>query len=171
MSMTRKQEERLLTKEENELVARSHQPVLMRLPDEEVANIEKLLRERRDRAQALANKARREMRGKKKATSPPRDDAGSRLKAAALAGAVQRINKERKRRQVNAAREEMIANARRALEMRQVSADESSHPVSRTAGKGMKRIQNKRAPRIGSPMEAGRVSQFVKNAQAKRDAR
>jgi hypothetical protein len=171
MSMTRKQEERLLTTDENDLVAQSHQPALSELPDDEVAKIEKLLRERRDRAQALANKARREMRGKKRSASPPSDDTGSKLKAAALAAAVQRVNKERSRRRVNAAREEMIANARRALELRQASGEAASRPGSRTAGKGMKRIQNKRAERLGSPMEAGRVSQFVKTSQAKRDSR
>lgn len=170
MALTRKQEERLLTAEENELVGATHQPALSALPDEEVAKIEKLLRERRDRAQALANRARREMRGKKRVASPPSDDTGSRLKAAALAAAVQRLNKERGRRRTAAARLELIANAHRARALKE-AAGEPSRPASRTARKGMKRIQNLRADRIGSPMEAGRVSQFVRDAQARRDSR
>lgn len=171
MAINRKQEERLLTNDENELVGMTRQAALSVLPDEEIAKIARLLRERRDRAQSLANRARREMRGKKKVASPPSDDTGSRLKAAALSAAVQRVNKERARRAVKNAREALIANAQRALELKEGAGAGSSGPKSRTARKGMKRIQNKRADRIGSPMEAGRVSQFVKDAQAKRDSR
>jgi len=171
MAMTRKDEERLLTSDENTLVAQSHQPELGALPDHELANIEKLLRERRDRAQSLANKARREMRGKKPAASPPRDDTGSRLKAAALAAAVRRINKERERRRVRTAREELIANAERAFSLKTQSARPDRPSPGRTAGRGMRKVENQRADRIGSAMEAGRVSQFVKNAQAGRDSR
>jgi hypothetical protein len=42
---------------------------------------------------------------------------------------------------------------------------------TRTAHEGMRVIEKTRIRRIGSAREAGRVSQFVRNAQAKRDAR
>lgn len=106
MSLTKKAELRIFSKEEVELVAQSHQPALGMLPDSEVMKIRSLLRERRDRAQTLARQQKREMRGKASASNPAKDNTGTQLKACALASAVARVNKEVTRRQADAARDE-----------------------------------------------------------------
>ncbi len=103
MTLTRKQEERLLSADERELVTRTHQPELRDLPDVELATLRKLLRDHRDRAKDIARQQRREMRGKSapRGASPATANAGSRMKASLLAQAVKRLNKETARRGPN----------------------------------------------------------------------
>ena len=103
MALSRKEEARALDAEEARLVERSHHPTLQTLPDGEVGDLLKLLRERRDRAQRLAAQQRRELRGKgaPRGASPAKGDTGSRLKAAALAAAGRRLNAERTRRRAD----------------------------------------------------------------------
>ncbi|NEU35554.1 hypothetical protein GN156_33400, partial [bacterium LRH843] len=43
------------------------------------------------------------------------------------------------------------------------------HPTDDSADKGMRKIENPEVEKITDPREIGRVSQFVKNAQARRD--
>ncbi len=171
MTLTRKQEERYLSQDERDLVARSHQPEIAALSDEDLAGLRKLLRERRDRATGIARRQRRELRGKAgaKGAAPARDDAGSKLKQSLLAQAMKRLNSEATRRRKKAARSELAANMRRALAMKQAAA-KPSRPKSRTAGKGMKSSPSRKAEQIADPREAGRVSQFVKQGQARRDS-
>lgn len=170
MAFTRKDEDRVLSAEERDLVAQTHHPEVAALPDDELANLRKLVRERRDRAIAIARHQRREMRGKVDAKGAARvtGDAGSRLKASVLAQAVKRLNNEAARRQRKAARVRLVANMRRALDMKRRAA-EPSHPQSRTAHQGMKSKPSRKAEQIADPREIGRVSQFVKDAQARRD--
>jgi hypothetical protein len=65
----------------------------------------KRVRERRDRAQALARQQRRELRGKAapKGATPTTGDAGAKLKHEVLAKAVRRLNTEHERRRQMAA--------------------------------------------------------------------
>ena len=170
MSTARRNEERLLSADERELVERSHHPALAALSDSELADLAKLLRERRDRAGDIARRQRREMRGKARArgAQPAADDTGTRLKAGVLAQAMKRLNAEAARRKRKSAHAEMADGMRRALAMKQAAA-RPKRPSSRTAGKGMKSNPSARREQIADPREAGRVSQFVKNAQARRD--
>jgi len=64
MAISRKEEERALNVEERLLVEESRHPGLQKLADAELANLVKLGREQRDKAQTEANRRRREMRGK-----------------------------------------------------------------------------------------------------------
>ncbi|GAB5469450.1 MAG: hypothetical protein Kilf2KO_24800 [Rhodospirillales bacterium] len=168
----RKTDDRALDDEERELVAATFHPAVQELSDAELGKLVGLLRARRDRAQSLARQRRREMRGK----APPRggeasrEDAGSKLKAEVLGGAMRRLNSEVARRKTMKARVALIANQQRALELAEAAKQGHETFNSRTAHDGMRAKPNRRGGRIGSAMEAGRVSQFVKTAQAKRDS-
>ncbi len=170
MTLARKVEERSLSAEERELVVQTHQPGIAALPDDELAKLRKLVRERRDRAMDISRHQRREMRGKAapRGTVPAADNSGSRLKVSLLAQAMKRLNKEAARRSRLAARAELVDNMRRALAMKQ-AAGLPPRPVSRTARKGMTSKPSRRAEQITDPREVGRVSQFVKQGQARRD--
>jgi len=170
MSTSRKDEERFLSADERELVARTHHPEIAALSDDELGEVRKRLRDRRDRAADISRRQRREMRGKApaKGSASAADDTGSRMKVAVLAQAMKRLNSEAGRRDVKAARARHIEGMRRALDLKR-SAPKPNRPVSRTAGKGMKDNPSDRTEQITDPREVGRVSQFVKQGQARRD--
>ncbi len=169
----RKAEARALDDEEREMVVATYHPEIQDLCDKDLRELAKRVRERRDRAQRLARQRRREMRGKAapRGAEASRDDSGSQEKATVLASAMRRVNGEVKRRDAMRARITLMANQQRAFEM--AHAVDHSHEQfnSRTAHYGMRPKTNQRVGRIGSAMEAGRVSQFMKTAQAKKDSR
>ena len=173
MAQTLKTERRYLSGDELELVEKYHHPGLRHLSDEEVDSTLKILRERRDRARDIASRQRREMRGKSDSAGArlARDDSGSRKKTSLLGAALKRLKRESERRRIRDAGEGLIAAARRALALRRAKETRHHPAPGRSAGEGMRPKPNDRAPRIADPMEAGRVSQFVKDAQARRDAR
>ncbi|MBH0237414.1 hypothetical protein [Methylobrevis albus] len=174
MAITRREEARALDADERDLVERSHHPVLQTITDRDLADLVKLLRERRDKASTEANRRRREMRGKgaPKGAQPSADDKGSRLKVAVLAMAMRRINTETERRRRMNASATLASNARKALAMKQ-AADEAGQPDfnSRHAHKGMKVKANQRAENLVRPMELGRQRKAASVAQARRDSR
>ncbi len=95
-----------------------------------------------------------------------------REKAGILSEALSRLNKERTRRAKKAGKNQQVKYARRALKMRRASDPTANRPdPGRTADHGLNPVENERAQPIGSAMEAGRVSQFVRDAQAARDNR
>ncbi len=173
MAHSRKDEARALDKDELALVERSHHPEVQELADAELLELLKRVRERRDRAQRLARQQRRELRGKAapRGATPATGEAGSKLKLEVLAMAVRRLNSERDRRQRKGARAELVANAERALALRQAARQRRHHPIGRTASQGIAANPSEKREQLARPMEVGRVSQAVKNAQAKRDAR
>lgn len=173
MELTRKEEARALDAEERALVAQTHHPELQALDDVALTALVTLVRTRRDRAQDLAKRRRREMRGKAapQGAAAAAADGGSRAKAAALSAAMKRLNAEAARRRRMAARVTLVENQRRALAMAQAAERPGGAPNSRHAHAGMRAIVNTRIRRVGSAREAGRVSQFVRDAQAKRDSR
>lgn len=173
MSISQQEEARALDAEEREMVAQTHHPALHDLSDSDLAALVKRVRDRRDRAQGLARQRRREIRGKgaPRGATPSTADGGSKLKATVLAQAMRRLNGEVERRRRMAARLSLVANQQRALEMVQAMEKPQHGFNTRTEHRGMRRNTNPKFPRIGSAREAGRVSQFVRNAQAKRDSR
>lgn len=173
MEITRKEEARALDAEEREMIAATHHPDVQALSDADLRALVTRVRDRRDRAQTIARQRRREMRGKgaPRGAEPSRADAGSKLKADILAAAMRRLNGEAQRRRRMAARTRLVENQRRALAMVQSAEQPHEGFNTRTAHAGMRKITNRKRPRIGSAREAGRVSQFVRNAQAKRDGR
>ncbi|MGZ9107141.1 MAG: hypothetical protein ACXW3M_15340 [Rhodoplanes sp.] len=174
MAQSTKSEQRFLSDEEIGFVSQSHHPALRDLTEDALQSLIKLLRDRRDRAGDIARRQRREMRGKAQpaGSRPATDDSGTRMKRQILAAALKRANKERQRRRYKAAREEQVASAWRALAMKRASAGKSHRPPSTdTAAEGMRANPSQRAPDLVRPRKVGRVSQFVKDAQARRDAK
>ena len=165
--------DRLLDEGERELVAASRYPNLGDMSDEDLARLKSNLRSPRDRARDIAKRQRREMRGKSAPAGarPAADDAGTREKLSLLSSAVQRANKEAARRRRFAARETLKKNAEKALEMRRASMRQHHPSAGRTANEGMRAVPNRKAQDLADPMEVGRVSQFVKQGQARRDSR
>ncbi|MGH6850725.1 MAG: hypothetical protein ACREDD_09815 [Methylocella sp.] len=173
MARSIKQERRLLGADELTLVEKTHHPALGLLPDQVLAELRKLVRERRDRAQDLASRQRRELRGKAapKGARAATDDSGMREKRDVLAAALQRLNREVTRRQAKAARQDLIDGAKRALELRRTADANATRPSpGRTANEG---INPKSTPTysLRNPAKLGAVSQHNKNMQAKRDSR
>ena len=87
MARSIKQERRLLGADESTLVEKTHHPALGLLPDQDLAELRKFVRERRDRAQDIAARQRRELRGKAapKGARATTDDSGTREKRDVLA--------------------------------------------------------------------------------------
>ena len=173
MARSIKQERRLLGADELTLVEKTHHPALGLLPDPDLAELRKLVRERRDRAQDIAARQRRELRGKAapKGARAATDDSGTREKRDVLAAAMQRLNKEVARRQAKAARQDLMESTKRALELRRAADAIATRPSpGRTANGG---INPKSAPAysLRHPAKAGAISQHNKNMQAKRDSK
>lgn len=174
MAITKRQEVRALSSDEQDLVEKSHHPAVQDLSDEELRNLVKLVRERRDRARTEANRRRREMRGKAapKGASASRAEDGSKLKLAVLAMAMRRINSEIERRRQMNARLSLVENAQRALELKTEAAQARVVPLNtRHAHEGMRNKPSSRRQNLIRPMELGRLRQAAKVAQAKRDNR
>jgi hypothetical protein len=175
MAITRKLEERALDAEERDLVAKSHHPALQDLSDQELTQLVKLVRERRDRAKTIANQRRREMRDKAapKGAAPSKSDDGSKTKLAVLAMAVRRLNSETERRRRMRAATEHVESARRALAMKEASASNAGGAAfnSRQAHDGMRNIVSRKRQNLIEPMERGRLRKAAAVAQARRDAR
>lgn len=173
MATSRNVERRQLNAEEFALVDQTRQPGVQALGEREVAQLLTRLRERRDRARDLANRQRRTVQRKQRdgVSTFEAKDLGNREKAGLLGEAIARLSKERERRRQAGG---LVENAGRALRMRRgaLAADLANRPdPGSRAGAGLNPVENPTADRIGSAMEAGRVSQFVRDAQARRDAR
>jgi hypothetical protein len=171
MAVPMRDEVRALSDDELEMVVKTHIPLVLDLSDVELADLIRQVREKRKRARDIANRQRREMRGKadRPGAAPARDNIGTKHKAAVLAGALKRLNNEKERRARLAAAPEQVRFAEKALQLKRASGKGHSGPSYRTASKGMRNIANEKPERLIHPMEIGRVSQFVKAAQAKRD--
>lgn len=170
MATGRREERRILDRSELELVERTHHPRLAEEADSDLTQLLALIRERRDRARSIASRRRGAAR---RGQGPDKgEDVGMNQKAGLLAEALVRVNKERTRREAKTKKSRQSDFARRALELRRENGARTNRPdPGRTADTGLNPVENERAPTIGSAMEAGRVSQFVRNAQAARDNR
>lgn len=172
MAVRMRDEVRALNDDELELVVKTHIPLVLDLSDAELRDVIGKVRERRKRARDIANRQRREMRGKaeRPGAAPARENAGTKHKAAVLAGALKRLNNEKERRERVADKPEQVRIAKKALQLKRANGKGHSGPSYRTASKGMRNIESQKPDRLIHPMEIGRVSQFVRDAQAKRDS-
>lgn len=173
MAVSRKNEQRFLDADERQLLQRTRSTQLTELSDKDLVDTLKLLRERQTRARAIANRQRREMRGKADPSSraPAARNDGSERKNEILTGAVKRINNERNRRAVASSKPSQIAIARKAFRLKKAAAGRSETPSYKTASDGMHGIPNEKYEDLSRRMEIGRVVKSVARAQAKRDAR
>lgn len=173
MAISRRQEERALTKAEQELVSNSRHPALQELADKELSSLSKLVRERRDKARDETQRRKREMRGKAapKSTEASTSAAGNTAKLEVLAAAMQRLNAERTRRERMASQLTQAELSRRALKFKQASVDEDTPINTRHAHQGMRKATSDRPKNLIRPMELGRQRKAASVAQAKRDSR
>ena len=175
MAMTQKEEARALDADERDLVQKSHHPALQELSDQDLADLVKLVRERRDKAKTQANQRRREIRGKAapRGATPSTSDEGSKTKLAVLAMAVRRLNSELERRRRMRAAVGQVGSAKKALAMKQASVAENAGPPfnSRQSHAGMRNIRSQKRQQLIDPMERGRQRKAAAVAQAKRDSR
>ena len=173
MSVPIATEKRMLTEAEFEVVSRTHHPDISNLSRDELAEAVRRLRDFRNKARDVSRQQRREMRGKAdpRGARPARDNTGTSIKKQIFADALQRVNKELRRfEQADAKPGNQADIARRALELRRANRV-SHHPgAGRTAARGLASTPN-RGPTVETdPREIGRVAQFVREGQARRDA-
>ena len=100
MNDASKQEARLLTAAESELVAVTRPPVIERQSVDELKGVARRLREAHDRAKAIGTRQAREMRGKAepRGAKLAKDNLGTVAKAQALRDALDRVEAELSRR-------------------------------------------------------------------------
>lgn len=143
ISRSRSEEQRLLSAEEYEFVSKTRQPTLKDLAAPELADLVSCLRERRDRARV----------------NPVSDQTGIGARRDLLGAAFKRANKESERRQgAVSAKNELVANAHKALAMKQ-SAEEQvpDKPSSKTPNDGMRSVPFSEAPTASLDAEGQRV--------------
>lgn len=95
------EEQRALSRDEQELADRARQPALGALSDKDLSDLIPLLRDRRNRARDISDRQGREARGKADPAgiNPAGGNEGSRTKADYLNAALDRATAERDRRQ------------------------------------------------------------------------
>jgi hypothetical protein len=171
MSVPMATEQRMLTEAEFEVVKQTHYPAIAALPKDELANAARRLRDFRDKARDVARQQRREMRGKAspRGARPALDNTGTTMKQQIFASALKRVNRERGRTARDERRASQSEIARRALELKRANRVRHHPSAGRTAGQGMRAIPSQKPTVEADPREIGRVSQFVKAAQARRD--
>lgn len=171
MSVPIKTEQRMLTEAEFEVVKRTHYPDICTLSKDELAEAARRVRDYRNKARDVSRQQRREMRGKADARGarPARDNTGTSIKKQIFASALRRVNGEMQRVERAEKRAGQGDLARRALELKRANRVRHHPSAGRTAAGGMESTPN-RGPTVETdPREIGRVSQFVKEAQARRD--
>lgn len=171
MASTIAAEKRMLTATEFDAVARSRYPAIAELPREELIEIAKRIRTFRDKARDMIRHRRREHRGKaeQRGANPAPSEAGISRKRQVFASALKRLNNELRRLEQTGRSPDQAKYARQALEMKRAHRVRHHPSAGRTAGQGMQAIPSDRDTVEPDPREIGRVSQFVKNAQARRD--
>lgn len=160
--------ERRLLGDGFDLVAPSHYPALAELPAEDVLALARRLREQRDRLRGIAHANRRARRGKMEARPGTGEDSAIARRKQVYASALKRVNARLDILHGTARRAWHAAALRDALARKQAAAQH--HPDGgETADTGMHAKPSRKRTVRTDPREIGRVSQFVRNAQAKRD--
>lgn len=159
MSLSSKQLERLLDKSEFELVALTRSKAIGGVADEDLRDLAKNLRDRRERARDLARRQRREFRGKvaPQGADAASDNTGTKAKADALTVALKRVGAEQTRRTDKLRQPSQRSLARKALAMK-MRQQRLERPQSRTADQGMKPVTNRKAAKSGALDHGGQRS-------------
>lgn len=173
MAITKKQELRALSADERELIDLSGARVVKALTDAQLSSLVKRTRTKRDRARTLAERQRREMRGKSRArgATPVKADDGSQLKLAILTAALARLDAESARRGKAKAKASLVASAKKALSLKQKA--KASKPPAEPRGPA-KAVRGKTRVAVKNHVPGsvrGSVRSQGAKAQAKRDSR
>ncbi len=160
--------ERRLLGDDFAIVAPSHYPALAGLGAEETLALARQLREHRDRLRDMAHANRRARRGKADPRAKAPSDAALMRRKQVFAAALKRVNARLDILHGQARRAWHAAALREALALRR--AARTHHPAAGDAAAlGMHAKPSRKRIVRTDPREIGRVSQFVKAAQAKRD--
>lgn len=160
--------ERRLLGDDFAVVAPSHYPALAELDAAEVLALARTLREHRNRLRGMAHANRRARRGKAEARVAAPSDAALMRRKQVFAAALKRVNARLDTLHGQARRAWHAAALREALARKQ--AAKVHHPgAGEAASAGMAAKPSRKRTVRTDPREIGRVSQFVKNAQARRD--
>lgn len=161
-------DERRLLGDDFATVAPSHYPALSDLPAEEALALARTLREQRDRLRGMVHANRRARRGKGEPRATAGNDAALARRKQVYAAALKRVNHRLDVLHGQARRAWHAAALREVLERKRAMA--ATHPgAGDAAGAGMHAKPSRKRMMRTDPREIGRVSQFVRNAQAKRD--
>ena len=176
MAITTKQELRALSADERELIDMSGARVVKALTDAQLSSLVKRTRTRRDRARTLAERQRRELRGKSRArgATPVKADDGSQLKLAILTAALARLDAETARRGTVKAKAALVASAKKALSLKQKTkpAKGAKAPAKPRGPAQPARSKTRVAVKNHVPGSVrGSVRSQGAKAQAKRDSR
>ncbi|KAF0099316.1 MAG: hypothetical protein FD144_3929 [Rhodospirillaceae bacterium] len=177
MAITKKQEERALSADEKELVGMSAVRASRSLTDAELTRLVKRLRTKRDRAKTVAERQRRELRGKARprGATPAKDDDGSQLKLMILSAALIRLDTETGRREQAKAKASLVASAKKALALKQKAKPAKAKAKAKTASKAAKGgLRGKARVVVENHVPAsvrGSVRKQNARVQARRDAR
>jgi hypothetical protein len=166
-------ERKLLADDEYEPVVRSHYPALGELPQDELIDLARWLRSQKSKAKDIVQHRRRVRRGKaapRNAAAETASERGLTVKKQVFSRALKRVNA----RLGQVRDQERHAQIRAALDAaleRKRNAPVHRPSGGRTARAGMRPIQSRKGIRIIDPSSIGRVSQSVRDAQARRDTR
>lgn len=173
MAITTKQELRALSADERELVDMSGARAVKVLTDAQLSTLVKRLRTKRDRARTVAERQRRELRGKARprGAAPSKADDGSRLKLTVLTAALARLDTETARRGKVKAKVSLVASAKKALALKQKA--KPAKPASKARG-AAKVVRGKARVAVKKHVPGsvrGSVRKQGARVQAKRDSR
>ncbi|MBR0661832.1 hypothetical protein [Neoroseomonas oryzicola] len=160
--------ERRILGDDYATLAPSHYPALADLPAEEVLALARSLREQRDRLRGMLHTNRRARRGKGEARATAGNDVALARRKQVYAAALKRVNHRLEILQGEARRAWHAAALRDALARKR--AARAHHPAAGdSADAGMHAKPSRKRMVRTDPREIGRVSAFVKAAQARRD--
>jgi hypothetical protein len=173
MSISLVSERRLLAQDEFEPVVRSHYPLIEQLSHQELVELARWLRERRARARDIVHGRRRVARGKAQARGTANEAASERglsAKKQVFANALKRVNARLARMTAAAHRTQAKVRMQAALGRKRAAVPH--HPPSgATANTGISVSRSDRRRKVLQADRIGRVSQAVRDSQAKRDGR
>ncbi|GJE42702.1 hypothetical protein [Methylobacterium soli] len=165
-------ERRLLSEDEFERVKLSHYPDLGKLAPDETLALARWLRERRHRIRDIVAARRRARRGKAAASgigAPEASERGLSEKKQVFARAIRRVNARLDQGRAERRRERIRTNFDAALGRKRAAIRHHPEP-GETSVDGMPPIGSDRRTVTTERSEIGRVSQAVKDAQARRDS-
>ena len=166
-------ERRLLAQDEFEPILKSHHPLIEEAPVQELIELAKWLRARRNRARDIIRGRRRVASGKEAGRGTASETASERGLAAkkqVFAAALARVNARLAHLQAVQRRELAQARLRAALERKQGTVPHHPHGGS-TSGGGMALKGAARRRKIVQASRIGSISQSVRTSQAARDSR
>jgi hypothetical protein len=164
-------EQRLLSEKEYIQIKRSHYADLDGLDQDETLALARWLREERNRARDIIAARRRARRGKSVTGgmgSAEASERGIAAKKQVFARALRRVNGRLERFRAKRRRDEVRSNLEASLHRKRGAQRHHPDP-GRTPRRGMSPLVNTRRTAQVDPAEVGRVSQRVKDAQARRD--